>query len=338
MNEEITQSIWNCPSCKAINDKQNTFCKNCGYDSVVHPENKKSHVLLIVSIIVILILTAAGVYFGIAQYKKQQETKQTKAYLQSQQVTFGDTVKAMNSLNSEVDFAKKYQDEKNLDLIVQKIGDEKYNSSKTVDTIFNAKKAQEAAKSTQTTEGLKFLIASFYQDAELLARKYDGFVIFKYDDAKINSKIEEDQKKFDQKFNTDFKSDDDLVAYFNGISALIDSMVGSYEGLTVPAGMEDYKKPIVALKDVSAKIKEFTDAVKKKDFKKADLLITEVKSSSQVMGTAIDKANGISANYYSQLHDEFVSLRGKADKIKTEIVLLDSKMEIQPLDFSIEGW
>jgi uncharacterized coiled-coil DUF342 family protein len=115
-------------------------------------------------------------------------------------------------------------------------------------------------------------------------------------------------------------------------------MVAAYDGLVVPSGMEDYKKPVVALKDFSAKIREFTDAIKKKDFKKADSLGGDIKSASQVMSTAADKADAISKNYYSQLHDEFVSLRGKADKIKTEIVLLDAKMDIQPLDFSIEGW
>lgn len=336
MSEEFVQSTWVCPSCQAVNDNQNTFCKNCGFNASAQPvaKNNLKWIILVVAIILIAVCS----YIGFSIYKKAQDTKKTKAYLQSQQVAFGDAVKSINGLGSEIDFSKKYKDEKNLDLVVQKMNDEKYKTSQAADVVAKSKASQLAATSTQETEGLRFLMTSFYGDAATLSTKYATFIAFQYDEAKMNADLGREQEKFQQQFKAEFQSDADVIAYFEGLTAFCDKIVAAYDGLNVPEGMEDYKQPVNNLKDLSAKLKDFTAALKKQDFKTADAIYNDIKSFDSVITVATQKSEEISYNYYSQLHDEFVSLRAKADKIKSELMLLDAKTQVQALDFSIEGW
>jgi hypothetical protein len=338
MSEELSTNTWSCPSCKEINTNENSFCKNCGYNQSVAPVAKKNWTLRIVLAVVILVVLGVGSYLGLNQYKKVQEEKNTKAYLQGQQALFGDSIKAINGLSSEVYLMDKYKDEKNLDLVIQKMADEKYKAEQAATSIAGAKNSQAAIKATATTEGLNFLMVSFFTDAAKLTDKYSKFIVFGHDEAKINSDLDKEREKFNQKFKGELKTDDDVIAYFQGLTDMVEKMANSYDGLTVPEGMEDYKKPIIALKELSQKMKDFIDALKKKDFKKADTLYADIQSAETVIGTATTKANEIGDNYYSQLHDEFISLRSKADKIKSEIILLDAKTQVQALDFSVEGW
>lgn len=340
MNEEINQNsgqnFWQCPSCQAINDNQNKFCKNCGFNSDAQPTTKSNKSMFV--LLALLVVLICVFYFGFSQYKKFQNDKKSEAYVKSQQVIFGDAIKSINGLGSEIDFADKYKDEKNADLIVQKMNDEKYKSAQAADVVLKAKNSQSETVSTPETEGLKFLMTSFYDDASVITKKYDEFMLFQYEEAKINAELDKEREQFDKKFVGEFKTDDDVVVYFNALAGVIDKIVSSYETLDTPEGMGDYMKPMETLRELSLKIKDFTDAINKKDFKKANTISAEIKSALSVVETAMEKSNEVSKNYYTQMHDEFVSLRGKADKIKSEIVLMDVEMRIQPLEFSIEGW
>jgi predicted nuclease with TOPRIM domain len=87
------------------------------------------------------------------------------------------------------------------------------------------------------------------------------------------------------------------------------------------------------------------DAINRKDIKRFLQLFGEnendegeLGAAEQRLSEAADKINSMSNDYFSQMHDEFVSLRNKADKIKSEFLILSPQLKVQPLDFSIEGW
>lgn len=317
---------------------QNSFCKKCGYDLRGKPTGGKEGMLwkAIVSV-VLVILIGSGAFVGYGFWKKKTEEKQAKVYLQQEQKIFTDSIGVINGLSSEIDLVKKYESEENKDLIVEKFSAEKTKADEAAANVSKMKKDSSQAKSNIRVDALNYLVASYFSDADKLLTKYSGYIKFILDEAKMDVELDADKTSFESKFRAVPQDIAGLVGYFKALKTLLDKEVALYDKLEVPAGLADYKKPIDELRTMSGKIGELISALEKKDDKKVSEIAKDIQDS-RTLGKSADKANGLLEDYFSQIRNEFSSLRTKADKIKSEFIMTGAAFGVQPLDVSVEGW
>lgn len=337
MNEKKDDQVWQCPSCGEINSMQNSFCKKCGQS---HDQAFKSGGGILWKVIIgfiLILLIGGGVFAGYLYWNKKTEEKQAKAYIQDEQKIFSDSVNAINGLSTETDLVKKYDSEKNKDLVVEKLNTEKTKAGDVTISISKMQQDSSQIKSNSKVDALNYLVKSYFVDAEKLTKKYDVYTKFILDDAKINVALIKEDEAFSNKFKTIPESLEGLIGYFKALKTMIDSEISIYDTLETPDGLADYKKPIDELKIKSEQYGELISALEKEDLKKLKEISPDVKNWEAV-ADATEKANGILEDYFSQMHNEFSSLRTKADKIKSEFIMSGAAFAIQPIDFNIEGW
>lgn len=337
MNEKMDDQTWQCPSCGELNSTQNSFCKKCGYSHNRASKNKGGILWKIIVSCILLILIGGGAFAGYAYWNKKVEEKQAKIYIQDEQRIFSDSVNAINGLSTETDLVKKYDSEENKDLVVEKINVEKTKSGEAVVNISKMQQDASQIKSNAKVDALNYLVKSYFSDAEKITKKYDTYTKFILDDAKITVALIKEDEAFSNKFKTVPESLEGLIGYFKALKDTLDKEIALYNTLETPDGLADYKKPIDELKIKSEQYGELINALEKEDLKKLKEISPDVKNWEAV-ANATEKANGIVADYFSQMHDEFSSLRTKADKIKSEFIMSGAAFAIQPIDFNVEGW
>jgi len=330
---------WQCPSCGEMNSPQSAFCKKCGYTDKANNEKAGSAKIWKILIgLLALIIVAAGSFGGYYYWKKVTEKKQITSYLEGQQKVFSDSVSGVNGINSELNIRNKYADEENIDLVVEKIRGEKDKAEKLTSDISQMKNEYDNVKVNSKLGGLDHLLKNYFSEAEKISKKYSDFVIFSYNDARLSMEIRKGDKEFTDKFKREPATMEELIGFYDALKQHLEDEIAKYDKLEVPDGLQDYKKPIEDMRKMAQKIGEASEAMKKNDEQKLLEILGDIVSATNDFTVAVKKSNEIVDNHYSQIHDEFSSLRTKADKIKNEFIMSCANFEIQPLEYSIEGW
>lgn len=338
MNEVPMQGIWKCPSCNEENSTQSEFCKNCGYSQSQQPKSRRNPIWFILIIFLVLAMLGAAGYFGYSFYQKKQEEAKTKVFLDNQQNAFGELIKSINGLATETDLNKKYADEENTDLTVSKISEELLKAEKNLELAKSTNGNYVSVVPTETIQSVHYLIKSFYADAEKFSGKYSEYLVFLHSESKITAEMTKEAKKFQQKFPGDPKTIEEAISKEEGYKEYLQKIVSLYDELKTPEQLNDYKKFIDEYKNLIEKVDLFIKAIKAKDINSIKSVGGELEALEESCVASFNDAQELINNYYSQIHDEFVSLRNSADKIKNEFTVLDAKSGVQPPAFSIEGW
>lgn len=343
MNEIQSNSLtWPCLKCGEENNFSESFCRKCGSEkgSEQTITQKKSGIIKIMVAVILVMLLLGGGFFGFQYFKKRAEEKAAGEFLIKQQEAFGNAIKSVNEINSEKDLGAEVDKEDNKDIAIKKIEEEKTKAEKASAAVKSSQLISSQDKENKLTAGLATLLENFYSRLDTAVIKYNGFVAFELEE----NKVEVEYEKMNEKFKSEFKSTNadsvvKLIAFFKSRRELEQKFVEMVKALNPPAGLTEYVSKYAELQEeYIAILAQIGEALEKNDLKIADEADKKYADFESNYSGRIKKINEIREYYYSQMHDEFVSIRGQADKIKTEFTITDSKFGIAPADVVIEGW
>lgn len=339
---KFDNSAWRCPKCGEENNLTERFCRKCGFENGAGQASTKgmSGLVKILIAVFLIILLAGGGFLGFQYWKKRADEKAAGEFLVKQQEAFGSAVKSVNEIYSEKDLGDEINKEDNKDIVIKKFEEEKIKAEKASAAVKASQAVSVQNKGNKLTAGMAALLESFYASLDLVTAKYSEFIAYGLEENKVGAEYVKMNEKFESEFkSTNMDTIEKVTAGINARKELEQKYVDMVKALNPPAGLAEYENKYIELQEeYVALLGQMEEAFKKKDYKKVIEIGDKLDDFKKGYGEKIKKINEIWDYYFSQMHDEFVSARGQADKIKTEFITTDPKFNVVFTDIVVEGW
>ncbi len=305
-----------------------------------HNQNQKPKKTGKIIALVLAIIFITGTISGLFLFKKYQDKKIAKDYINQEAENFSEIVELVNDLSTEEVSGSGFEiggRRSSLDKEEEMMAKELVNANKALSKIKEAKKENRKRESNDYIFELTEEVENFYEIAEDQVSEYVIFSKYRSDFTSVFARYEKEMEKMFQVSSGAVADEGDVVNILEDVGKTFSSLGVQISEVVPPEDLEDFHKNFSNLLIEAGKaFSEYSEAIRKEDLKE----IAKAKDTlDEVLGEKVMMEDFSVIEYYvEEMGEDFESLQEEAEMVEEELIIKATELGVNISNVRIENW